>query len=432
MLPDLPLAARWFILFRVGFSVRFYYPVFSLLFLDLGLSLEQFALLNAVWAVTIVIAEVPSGALADVLGRRLLVRAAACLMAFEMMLLLVAPFVGGAWLMTLLVANRIASGLAEASASGADEALAYDALAEAGQRNLWPRVLERLAKLQAWAFGIAMLSGGLLYDASMLTRILQWTGLDVEVGSTVAHRLPVLATLGMAGIAIVAAFAMRESAHHEAANGSRPRLADAWRNTLASARWLLSTPAARILILAALVGDVVVRLILTLKANILVILGFTPAVFGLIGAMQALLGSPSAGIARRMVERHDARTNFAAAAAVIFLGLLMLAPAIPGFSVLAIVPLMMGFAWIGFFLSHELNALVEPARRATVLSCKGLAFNVGYGLATAAYGAAVAPLTRSGHSADEALALSLPALPTFFLILAGIVALLWRPAPSPA
>ena len=60
---------RLFMAFRVLFNARFYYPVFTVLFLDYGLTLEQFALLNTVWAMTIVLAEVPSGALADVFGR---------------------------------------------------------------------------------------------------------------------------------------------------------------------------------------------------------------------------------------------------------------------------------------------------------------------------------------------------------------------------
>lgn len=59
------------------FNCRFYYPIFTILFLDFGLSVAQFAVLNAVWAATIVMAEVPSGALADVVGRRRLLRFAA-------------------------------------------------------------------------------------------------------------------------------------------------------------------------------------------------------------------------------------------------------------------------------------------------------------------------------------------------------------------
>ena len=82
---------RWFVAFRVFFNARFYYPVFTILFLDFGLTLEQFAVLNAVWAATIVLAEVPSGALADVIGRRRLVLAAAVLMVVEMALLCFVP-----------------------------------------------------------------------------------------------------------------------------------------------------------------------------------------------------------------------------------------------------------------------------------------------------------------------------------------------------
>ena len=52
---------RLFIIFRMLFNARFYYPVFSILFLDFGLTLSQFALLNVVWAATIVLCEVPSG-----------------------------------------------------------------------------------------------------------------------------------------------------------------------------------------------------------------------------------------------------------------------------------------------------------------------------------------------------------------------------------
>ena len=71
---------RLFIAFRVFFNSRFYYPVFTILFLDFGLTLEQFALLNVVWALTIVLLEVPSGALADTIGRKnLLVFAGACM-----------------------------------------------------------------------------------------------------------------------------------------------------------------------------------------------------------------------------------------------------------------------------------------------------------------------------------------------------------------
>ncbi|MEX2130520.1 MAG: hypothetical protein WD772_03465, partial [Pseudohongiellaceae bacterium] len=44
--PALESNLHRFVLFRLLFSARFYYPVFTILFLDYGLTLEQFSILN--------------------------------------------------------------------------------------------------------------------------------------------------------------------------------------------------------------------------------------------------------------------------------------------------------------------------------------------------------------------------------------------------
>ncbi len=78
LIPNIRLIA-----FRVLFNSRFYYPVFTILFLDFGLSVAQFSILNAVWAATIVIAEVPSRALADIIGRKRLLVSSGLIMMVE-------------------------------------------------------------------------------------------------------------------------------------------------------------------------------------------------------------------------------------------------------------------------------------------------------------------------------------------------------------
>src|ERR1700678_1944643 len=68
---------RRFVLFRVLFNSRFYYPVLAVLFLDLGVSATQYTLLNFAWALAIVFTDLPAGVLADRIGRKpLLVTAA--------------------------------------------------------------------------------------------------------------------------------------------------------------------------------------------------------------------------------------------------------------------------------------------------------------------------------------------------------------------
>ena len=65
-----------------------------------------------------------------------------------------------------MYAIRSYYGMAEAAASGADEALAYDSLKQQGNSDDWGRVLERQIQLQSVGFVVAMTIGGLLYDAS--------------------------------------------------------------------------------------------------------------------------------------------------------------------------------------------------------------------------------------------------------------------------
>ena len=78
---------RRFVLFRVLFNSRFYYPVLAVLFLDLGLSATEYTLLNFAWALAIVFTDLPAGVLADRIGRKPLVVAAASCMVAEMVLL---------------------------------------------------------------------------------------------------------------------------------------------------------------------------------------------------------------------------------------------------------------------------------------------------------------------------------------------------------
>ena len=157
MSTDLSGNANRFIIFSVFFTARAYYPVLAILFIDLGLTLDQFVMLNFVWAITIFLFEVPSGALADTIGRRTLLIAASALMLVEMLCLLFASWSSGGMLLAFCVINRICSGLSEACASGADEALAYDSLPEQNRSLAWDQSLAKVMRWRSIGFVIAMI-----------------------------------------------------------------------------------------------------------------------------------------------------------------------------------------------------------------------------------------------------------------------------------
>ncbi|MFM8682438.1 MAG: MFS transporter [Chthoniobacterales bacterium] len=417
-MPSLRRNLPLFIAFRVLFHARFYYPVIGVLFLDLGLTLEQYALLNVIWAVVIIVLEIPSGALADVIGRKRVVVLAAALMVAEMAVLAFAP--RGTWLFSLLVLNRILSGAAEACASGADEALAYDSLPEEGRKTTWPRVLESLMRWKSAGFFVAMVSGAVLFDRSLVSSLSAWTGWQPAPQATV--RWPVYATLFTSILCLLVALKFREPPKH--APESHHAMGRAWQNVIEGAVHVFTTRRVLFLMIAALLIDSFVRIFLTFASNYYRLIELPEFVNGLLGSGIALLGFAVAPMAKRMTEKLGVVANYLLVAALVLVGLVGTATAWHFWGAWVVVPLGISMSMLQFFTSNYLNQWTESHVRATVLSFRGVAFNLGYAVAGILFAQLTAHLRGTNPGADEnsIFALSLPWLPASFLI-CGI--LLW-------
>jgi MFS family permease len=417
-----------FIAFRVLFHARFYYPVVGVLFLDLGLTLEQYALLNVIWAVVIIVLEVPSGALADVIGRKRMVVLGAVLMVAEMAVFAFAPTGDPTLLFWFLVINRVLSGAAEASASGADEALAFDSLPARDRQRTWPRVLAALMRWKSGGFFVAMVSGAVLFDQQLMTTLLGWTGWSPGLGGTT--RWPIYATFATSLVCLAVALNFREppapdpSGHHAVGR--------AWQNVVAGAIQVFTSRRILFLMAAALLLDTFIRLFLTFASNYYRLIELPPFVNGLIGSGLALLGLAVAPVARAMAGRFGPVTNYTIIGATVLLGLVGTAMAWPVWGAWVVVPLGISMSALQFFTSNYLNLWADPSIRATVLSFRGVAFNLGYAAAGLLFAQLTAHLRLTHPEAGETavFGLALPWLPTVFLgcgLLLGLTLRLTRP-----
>ncbi|MFH8801499.1 MFS transporter [Streptomyces sp. NPDC017936] len=113
------------------------YPVYALLFSDAGLSLWQISSLFALWSVTGVLLEVPSGAWADAVSRRTLLWLGPLLTATGFALWVTVPSYGA------FAVGFVLYGVAGALGSGALEALVYDELDRMGAADRYARVMGR-------------------------------------------------------------------------------------------------------------------------------------------------------------------------------------------------------------------------------------------------------------------------------------------------
>ncbi len=393
---------RLFIAFRVFFNCRFYYPVFTILFLDYGLTLEQFALLNAAWAATIVLLEVPSGALADTVGRRNLLVFTGILMVLEMVLLCFAPRGNPGLLFALFLANRVLSGAAEACASGADEAIAYDTLKAKGDINDWPRVLEIQMRVQSIAFIIAMSLGAAVYDPNLMQRLADGLGLNVHLDQSLTLRFPPFLTLLMAILTLLCTLRLREtdSGNYQTHAGHSRSIIETFKLTLAAGKWILRTPFALIIILAGLSFDNCIRMIITLRSQYYRLIDLPEAIFGLIGSGLAIMGLVMPRLARVLAQRHSPAFNLGVMAGCTLIGLIGMTFFWP---IIGLIPLILlaGVIYLqNFFQSHYLNRMTRSHQRATVLSFKGLSFNLAYGMIGVLYSLLLAHLRSAVGTAQ--------------------------------
>jgi MFS family permease len=420
---------RLFYAFRIFFHARFYYPVFAILFLDYGLTIEQFAVLNAVWAATIILLEVPSGAMADTIGRTALLRLASGLMVIEMLLILLAPVGNTTVVFWMFLANRVVSGAAEAFASGADEALAYDSLAATHDRDKWGKVLDKSMRYQSAAFILAMVLGGLLYDTPQLN---QWLGQLIEgakIPEDLTLQLPVLATFFTACGALAVTNMMVDPGKHIEREGvmEEKRAGVAWRRVWSAGRRVLTHPVLFLVILAGLLHDSVIRMILTLNSEYYRLIGIEERYFGLLGAAMAVTGLFMPMVARRLAASFPAPLNFTLVSLITMASFIGLAFAIPIQGLWFILLMMAGFSLLNYFVSFYLNNNAESSERATILSFRGLAYNIGYGVVGLAYAGYYATLPKT--DTDSQFGESLWAFPVWFggtLVLLALVALVLR------
>ncbi|MET7401913.1 MFS transporter [Dactylosporangium sp. NPDC005572] len=160
------------------------YPLYALFFTATGLTGGQISVLFAVWSVTSIVAEVPTGAFADRFSRRAALAASGVLQAVGFAAWLVTPGFWG------FLAGFVLWGVGGALASGALEALLYDGLAAVGAQDDYVRLSGRVDAAGLVAQVPAAGAAVLLYDLGGY-QLAGWVSVGVCLAAgLLALRLP--------------------------------------------------------------------------------------------------------------------------------------------------------------------------------------------------------------------------------------------------
>uniref|UniRef100_UPI001F24BEEC MFS transporter n=1 Tax=Saccharomonospora iraqiensis TaxID=52698 RepID=UPI001F24BEEC len=160
------------------------YPLYALLFAEVGLSDAEISALFVVWSVAAVVVEVPSGALADRFSRRGSLAAGGVFQAAGYLLWITLPG------FTVFAAGFVLWALGGALLSGSREALLHDGLAAVGRAERFAPVYGQLNALELVAQAPAALSATVLFAVGEFT-LVGWVSVGMCLtAAAVATRIP--------------------------------------------------------------------------------------------------------------------------------------------------------------------------------------------------------------------------------------------------
>jgi MFS family permease len=184
MLTKLPTNALKLYLIKIAKWFNLVMPIVVLFYQENGLSMSQIFLLKSVYSIAMVVMELPSGYMADSWGCRKTLLLGAILGTAGIFIYSISSSFHG------FIVAEIVLGVGFSFVSGADSALLYDSLKAEGRQNEYIKYEGSITSFGNFAEALAGIAGGLL--------------------ATISLRTPYFFQIFVAGIAIPAAFFLKE------------------------------------------------------------------------------------------------------------------------------------------------------------------------------------------------------------------------------
>ena len=195
------------------------FALFTLWFADNDVTTAQISLAFIVWSVVALALEIPSGAVADRVDRRLLVAAAFVLRAVGIGIWLVWPTPTG------LVVGALLWAVHDAAASGAWEALIHDELTAVGRADEYGVVIARVGQMSHGGLALGTLAASGLVALGVSISAVGWVNVAV-------HAVSVVLVLSLPDVRWVARDVPADEQPTDAGAPGGPGAVAAWWSTL--------------------------------------------------------------------------------------------------------------------------------------------------------------------------------------------------------
>lgn len=336
------------------FTIRFFYNLIPayvierLFWEERGMTIQMVVYAEMIFAITVVLFEVPTGIIADRWGRKNMIVLASVLGCCEFLFLV---FATEFWHFALVV---FLAAIGSSASSGAEDAMLYDSLLSEGKENDFEKVLGRLNSLDIVSIILAALCGSLL-------------------ASRYGYELNYWISLAAMVIALSVSLLLVEPAKHDSENNEPQIPIRAY--LTASIRFFRLQPGVCLVMLSGMVTGAAINFIDEFWQIYLNRLGIPVITFGLFSAAFFLLRLPGNLLAYRLKTRYSYRVLLLGAIGAFAVGFLYIS-VIKDYSGLVAVFVICLFAGIieplaVGYLQHR----IDSSMRATMGSFQSLGEN---------------------------------------------------------
>lgn len=329
---------------------RFHVPVLALFYIASQVPLEQFALIMSIFAATILILEIPSGVIADFLGKKKTLVLSAFMYVIEIFLL---AFFNGFWF--FLIA-KIVSGIGVSLSSGARQALVYDTLKKLDRTDEHKKISGNMATITNVSMAVTFIIGAYLF--------------------TLGAKLPAIVSLPFMAIGFILTFFLKEPYKNE----KKFDMKNSWIHLKEGLSYFRRNIYVKYLTFYALPLLTVIAILQSMSSvyfeNILIPI----SLIGVIAFVSSMISSYFSKKAHNIDDKLGTPRALLFGQLLIFFGALLMAFMINYIGFIFYFLISAAYGFVGVIVNHYANENIETSHRATMLSIKNMFGNLGFAL----------------------------------------------------
>lgn len=327
--------------------MRFYIPLLALFYIASGVPLDEFAIIMSVVALVVLLFEVPSGVLADILGKKKTIVIGRAMFIGQIYLL---AFHNGFW--PFLISGIIAA-IGMGLVSGAEEALLYDTLKKLKRTDEHKRISGNVLTARYVTIAATFMAGGILFH--------------------IDPKLPAICALPPIIIATIISALFVEPYHSK----KRLGLMDSLKHLKEGLKYFAGHSYVKFIVFFSLPVFTIIGISLSMSSAYLSAVMIPVTLIGVVAFLQAMTSAVSSKRAHNIEERLGEKKTIYFIGGLSILAALLMGLMVPGFGMLfyLIIPFVSG----GFHVltNHYVNEHIETSHRATMLSIKSMFSNLG-------------------------------------------------------